>query len=104
MSQRAMAPRFAVPTCGEEAYRVVVPLQNLQQLLPGQQVSMPEARSRPVTVRAGVLIDSRIQERWVLESLTQALAVPGVQLAAVAVIGKPRGTTLAAQAHRVVDR
>jgi len=104
MSHRAMARRFEVPTCGEEAYRVVVPLQNLQQLLPGQQVSMPEARSRPVTVRAGVLFDSRIQERWVLESLTQALAVPGVQLAAVAMIGKPPGTTLAARAHRLVDR
>src|SRR5258708_14364763 len=35
-------------------------------------------------VKLGVLLDGKIQEGWVLESLRQALAVPGVRLAAVA--------------------
>ena len=38
---------------------------------------------RPLTL--GVLLDRRIQEDWVLESPKQALAAPGVRLAAMAV-------------------
>lgn len=86
-------------------------------------IDAPQLRSRPETVppmdrevsgslqsgapRAialGVLLDGRIQEGWVLESLRQALAVPGVSLAAVAVVrGRPR-ISLAARLHRVLDR
>jgi hypothetical protein len=56
---------------------------------------------RPVTL--GVLLDARTQERWVLESLQQALAVPGTQLAAVALAGRPSRGSLAARLHRLLD-
>jgi hypothetical protein len=76
---------------------MVIQLQNLQQQLSsGQQV--------PVPVSVGVLLDGRMQERWVLEALRQALSVPGVELGAVAIIGPRPRATLAVHAHRVVDR
>ena len=56
---------------------------------------------RPVTL--GVLLDARVQERWVLESLQQALTVAGTQLTAVAVAGGSRGGSLAARLHRLLD-
>src|SRR5258708_16302526 len=56
----------------------------------------------PVTV--GVLLDGRIQERWVLESLRQALAVPGVSLAAVAVARGNSRKSFASRLNRVIDR
>jgi hypothetical protein len=56
----------------------------------------------PVTV--GVLLDERIQERWVLESVKQALAVPGVSLAAVAVARWNSRKSFAYRLHRVFDR
>lgn len=57
---------------------------------------------RPVTL--GVLLDSRIQEGWVLESLRQALAVPGVRLAAVALAARNTRVSFASRLHRVLDR
>jgi hypothetical protein len=56
---------------------------------------------RPVTL--GILLDGRIQERWVLESLRQALTAPGTQLAAVAIAGNSRRSSLAASLHRLLD-
>ena len=79
---------------------MVVQLQNLQQqLLSGQQVSAPQSGTQPVPVTVGVLLDKRIQEHWVLDSLAQALAVPGVELAAVAMVSASPSATLAAHAH-----
>jgi len=57
---------------------------------------------RPVTL--GVLLDGRIQERWVLEALQQALTVPGTRMAAVAVAGGEYRRSLAAGLHRLLDR
>src|SRR5258708_40242875 len=56
----------------------------------------------PVTV--GALLDGRVQERWVLESLRQALAVPGVSLAAVAVARGNSRKSFASRLNRVIDR
>lgn len=63
-------------------------------------MDMP-ARQRPVSV--GVLLDNRVQERWVAEALRQALAVPGVNLGAVALL---RGARLkrGARFFSIVDR
>src|SRR5258708_28747587 len=55
-------------------------------------------------VTVGVLLDGRIQERWVLESLRQALAVPGVSLAAVAVARGNSRKSFASRLNRVIDR
>src|SRR5258708_19222160 len=55
-------------------------------------------------VRVGVLLDGRIQERWGLESLRQALAVPGVSLAAVAVARGNSRKSFASRLNRVIDR
>jgi hypothetical protein len=50
-----------------------------------------------------VLVDSRIQEQWVLEALQQALTVPGVRLGAVAVVAGRSGSSVAQAVHRLVD-
>lgn len=55
-------------------------------------------------VKLGVLLDGRIQEGWVLESLRQALAVPGVSLAAVAVACWNSRESIASRLHRIMDR
>ncbi len=54
-------------------------------------------------VMLGVLLDRRIQEGWVLESLKLALAVPGVRLAAVAVAHGIVRKSLASRLHSIVD-
>jgi len=64
--------------------------------------SMENNTVRSVTV--GVLLDGRTQERWVLESLRQALAVPGISLAAVAVARGNSRKSFASRLHRVIDR
>jgi hypothetical protein len=59
------------------------------------------------TVRAvavGVLLDGRIQEGWVLESLRQALAVPGVKLAAIALASGNSRDSFASRLHALIDR
>lgn len=56
----------------------------------------------PVTL--GVLLDGKIQESWVLESLRQALAVPGVSLAAMAVAHGVARKSFASHLHRMFDR
>ncbi len=57
---------------------------------------------RPVAV--GVLLDRTIQEGWVLESLKQALAVPGVRMVAMAVASAKPGASFASRLHRLFDR
>jgi len=52
----------------------------------------------------GVLLDGRIQEGWVLESLRQALAVPGIKLAAVAVARGIVRESFASRLHYLFDR
>ncbi len=56
----------------------------------------------PVTL--GVLLDGRIQENSALESLRQALAVPGVRLAAVAIARGMVHESFASRLHKVFDR
>ncbi len=56
----------------------------------------------PVTL--GVMLDGRIQDRWVLESLKRAVAVPGVSLAAVAVAPGNSRESFASRLHRRFDR
>jgi len=58
----------------------------------------------PRELRLGVLLDARLQERWVLEALKQALAQPGVTLAAVAVGTGCLRPSLAGRLHRSFDR
>lgn len=57
---------------------------------------------RPIAV--GVLLDGRIQERWVLDCVRQAVSVPGVKLAAVALASVKPGKSLARAFHRLFDR
>ena len=56
-------------------------------------------------LKLGVLLDGRIQESWVLESLRRSLAVPGVRLATVAVVARGNSRkSFAGHLHRVLDR
>jgi hypothetical protein len=57
--------------------------------------------ARHITV--GVLLDARIQEGWVLESVRQALAVPTVKLAAVALACGRSSAPFASRFHRTLD-
>ena len=57
---------------------------------------------RPITV--GILLDGRIQERWVLDCVRQALSVQGVKLAAVALASVKPGKSMARAFHRFFDR
>lgn len=57
---------------------------------------------RPIAL--GVLLDGRMQERWVLECVRQAATVPGVRLAAVALASARPAMSLAAGLHRLFDR
>jgi len=50
-----------------------------------------------------VLLDGRTQERWVLEALQQALAVPGVRLGAIAIASGRSKPSVAGAVHGVVD-
>jgi hypothetical protein len=57
------------------------------------------------TVTLGVLLDEPVQQGWVLESLRQALAVPGVRLSAIGLVrGVSRRVSVAARFHRLLDR
>ncbi|MGB5079316.1 MAG: hypothetical protein WBO23_01060 [Burkholderiales bacterium] len=57
---------------------------------------------RPVTL--GVLLDGRIQQGWVRESLTQALAVPGVRLAATVIAHGSSRVSFASRLNGLLDR
>jgi hypothetical protein len=52
----------------------------------------------------GVLLDGRIQERWVLDCVRQAVSVPGVRLAAVALVSVKPWKSPAQAFHRLFDR
>lgn len=58
---------------------------------------------RPRTITLGVLLDGAMQEGWVLASLRQALAVPGVRLAAMAVASGNSRVSVASRLHRLLD-
>ncbi len=64
--------------------------------------SLKRQVERSVTI--GVLLDGRIQERWVLESLNQAMAVSGIKLAAIAVARMDLHKSFSSRLHRVFDR
>ena len=55
-------------------------------------------------VALGVLLDGTIQEGWVLASLREALSVPGVRLAALAVARGIVRASFASRLHRLFDR
>jgi hypothetical protein len=78
-------------------------LQNLQQQpWTLQQPAVPRVAAARVPITIGVLLDGRIQELWVRDCLRQALAVPGVQLGTVVLVGASQ-PTLAERAHQAVD-
>jgi hypothetical protein len=54
--------------------------------------------------RVGVLLDSAVQERWVLEMLRAALRVPGARLVAIALGSGHSPNSVAARLHRLVGR
>lgn len=58
--------------------------------------------ANPITL--GVLLDGKIQEGWVLDAVRQALAVPGVRLAAVALASGIVRKSFASRLHSVLDR
>lgn len=62
-----------------------------------------ESPAHRVQVTLGVLLDSAVQEGWVLEALRHALAVPGVRLGTIAVTAARRRQGAAANLHRLVD-
>ncbi len=57
---------------------------------------------RPIAV--GILLDGRIQERWVLDCVRQAVSVQGVRLAALALASVKPGKSMARAFHRFFDR
>ena len=57
----------------------------------------------PRTITLGVLLDGRMQEGWVLAALWQALAVPGVRLAAMAVTRGNSSESVASRLHGALD-
>jgi hypothetical protein len=68
--------------------------------------SSAPAHTRPAdTIALGVLLDGPVQQGWVLESVRQALEVPGVRLTTIALVrGIPRDNSPASLLHRVLDR
>ena len=63
----------------------------------------PMQNPAAIPVTLGILLDGRMQEGWVIESLRQALAVPGVRLAAVAITSGIARASFASRLHRLVD-
>ena len=70
----------------------------------GRNAHDPPAAVIAGPVRVGVLLVGSMQERWVLDALREGLAVPGVELAAVAVAAASTRDTVAASLHRFLDR
>jgi hypothetical protein len=86
----------------ERKFRAV-PLRASERSCPdGSAHAMDSQTVAPVAV--GVLLDGRIQEGWVLESLRQALAVPGVKLTAIALAGGSSRDSFASRLHALIDR
>ena len=56
----------------------------------------------PITI--GVLLDRNIQERWILDCVTQALAVSGARLTALAIASAKQGPSSPVRLHRVFDK
>jgi glycosyltransferase involved in cell wall biosynthesis len=56
------------------------------------------------SVKLGILLDGKIQEGWVLDAVRQALSVPGVSLAAVALAGGIVRKSFASRLHGFLDR
>jgi hypothetical protein len=77
----------------------------LETVAPGNRdVSRLLPSETPPPIALGVLLDGRVQEGWVLGSVVQAMAVPGVRLAAVAVLRAHPRISLASRLHRLLDR
>src|SRR6266571_2793271 len=56
---------------------------------------------RPISI--GILLDGRIQERWVLECARQVLTVPGVRLTSLALASPSPLQSFAARLHSLFD-
>ena len=54
-------------------------------------------------LKLGVVLDARIQERWILDALNQALSVPRTRLAAIAIASGSSRRSLASGLHRWLD-
>ena len=63
-------------------------------------VATPDATA----IRLGILVDAPMQEGWVLEAVTQALAAPGASLAAVVLVAVDRDRSAALALHARLDR
>ena len=68
-----------------------------------QDASGPPRSETQRAIALGVLLDGRIQEGWVLACLRQALAVPGVRLAAIAIARAGPRASVATRLHRLLD-
>ncbi len=55
-------------------------------------------------IALGVLLDSRIQETWVLEAVRQCVAVPGLRLTTVGLVELEPEPSVAGRLHRVFDQ
>lgn len=55
-------------------------------------------------LRLGILLDARIQQGWVVESVKQCMKVPGVSVAAVAVVRGIARESVASRLYRLFDR
>jgi hypothetical protein len=95
--RRPLPPLRLLRTPGRTAAATAIPLAH------GDDTAGVKSDA-PLTIALGVLLDGEIQEAWVAASLRQALAVPGVRLAAVAVTRGNGRVTLPSRLHRLLDR
>jgi len=76
-------------------------MPHVDEGMPGNASDGTSARQ---PLRVGLLLDEPLQEAWVQEAMKKVLAVPGVQLGAVACIASARaGARKAPLLHRMVD-
>jgi hypothetical protein len=62
------------------------------------------ATPHATAIRLGILVDAPMQDGWALEAITQALAVPGASLAAVALVAVACDRSAGLDLHARLDR
>jgi hypothetical protein len=67
----------------------------------GRPLQMGEVGTRPIAI--GVLLDGSVQERWVLDCVSQALAVSGVSLKALVIASARPRQSIPVRLHRLFD-
>jgi len=83
-------------------YRRAINPHSVRQAVRNDSGLIGNQPGNPITL--GVLLDGRIQEGWVLESLRQALAVPGVRLATIAIARGIVRDSFASRLYSLFDR